>query len=99
MKNANIENEDNNSDYINKIQQVFEYYCQYGERLNSKILKSHKFIKLFRESGLMDEKLDNVKKELDKYKLLKLGRYYVLDNDITVKCHNCGEIGHIRNYI
>ena len=64
MKNANIENEDNNSDYINKIQQVFEYYCQYGERLNSKILKSHKFIKLFRESGLMDKKLDSTRLEI-----------------------------------
>ena len=51
-----------------------------------------------KESKIMDEKLDNVKKELDKYKLLKLGRYYVLDNDITVKCHNCGEIGHIKDY-
>ena len=64
MKNANIENEDNNSNYINKIQQVFEYYCQYGERLNSKILKSHKFIKLFRESGLMDKKLDTTRLEI-----------------------------------
>ena len=64
MKNANKENEDNNSDYINKIQQVFEYYCQYGERLNSKILKSHKFIKLFRESGLMDKKLDATRLEI-----------------------------------
>ena len=51
-----------------------------------------------KESKIMDEKLDNVKKELDKYKLLKLGRYYVLDNDITVKCHNCGEIGHIKDF-
>ena len=51
-----------------------------------------------KESKIMDEKLDNIKKELDKYKLLKLGRYYVLDNDITVKCHNCGEIGHIKDY-
>ena len=51
-----------------------------------------------KESKILDEKLDNVKKELDKYKLLKLGRYYVLDNDITVKCHNCGEIGHIKDY-
>ena len=64
MKNAKIENEDNNSDYINKIQQVFEYYCQYGERLNSKILKSHKFIKLFRESGLIDKKLDITRLEI-----------------------------------
>ena len=51
-----------------------------------------------KESKIMEEKLDNVKKELDKYKVLKLGRYYVLDDDITVKCHNCGEIGHIKDY-
>ena len=63
MKNNEKEN-NNNSDYINKLREVFEYYCQYGERLNSKILKSHKYIKLFRESGLMDKKLDNTRLEL-----------------------------------
>ena len=57
MKNNEKEN-NNNSDYINKLREVFEYYCQFGERLNSKILKSHKYIKLFRESGLMDKKLE-----------------------------------------
>ena len=65
MKNKEkIEQENNNSDYISKLQEVFEYYCQYGERLNSKILKSHKFIKLFRESGLMDKKLDTTRLEI-----------------------------------
>ena len=66
MKNKEEKNEqeNDNSDYINKIQEVFEYYCQYGERLNSKILKSHKFIKLFRESGLMDKKLDTTRLEI-----------------------------------
>ena len=54
----------NNSDYIKKIQEVFEYYCQYGERLNSNILKSHKFVKLFRECGLMDKKLDSTRLEI-----------------------------------
>ena len=37
-------------------------------------------------------------KELEKYKLLKLGRYYILDDDITIKCHNCGEVGHLKDY-
>ena len=40
----------------------------------------------------------NIKKELDKSKLLKLGRYFILDDDITVKCHNCGQIGHVKDY-
>ena len=65
MKNkAKMEQENNNSDYITKLQEIFEYYCQYGERLNSKILKSHKFIKLFRESGLMDKKLNTTRLEI-----------------------------------
>ena len=65
MKNKDKnEQENNNSDYISKLQEVFEYYCQYGERLNSKILKSHKFIKLFRESGLMDKRLDTTRLEI-----------------------------------
>ena len=65
MKNKEkSEQEKNIPDYINKIQEIFEYYCQYGERLNSKILKSHKFIKLFRESGLMDKKLDTTRLEI-----------------------------------
>ena len=60
MKNQ-IEQEKTN-DYVEKLQEIFEYYCQYGERLNSTILKSHKYIKLFRESGLMDKKIDNTPK-------------------------------------
>ena len=50
-----------------------------------------------KESIIFDENIDNDNKVHDKYKLLKLGRYYVLDDDITVKCHNCGEIGHIKD--
>ena len=62
MKNQ-IEQEKTN-DYVEKIQEIFEYYCQYGERLNSTILKSHKYIKLFRESGLMDKKIDTTRLEI-----------------------------------
>ena len=50
--------------YITKLKDVFEYYCQYGERLNSRILKSHGFIKLFKESGLMDQKLGTTRLEI-----------------------------------
>ena len=56
------QNENNN--YISKLKEIFEYYCQYGERLNSRILKSHGFIKLFRESGLMDKRLDTTRLEI-----------------------------------
>ena len=56
--------ENQNDNYITKLKDVFEYYCQYGERLNSKILKSHGFIKLFRESGLMDKKLNTTRLEI-----------------------------------
>ena len=65
MKNSkkNITSNQNDN-YTTKLKDIFEYYCQYGERLNSKILKSHGFIKLFRESGLMDKKLDTTRLEI-----------------------------------
>ena len=61
-KNLSIEQSDN--PYISNLKEIFEYYCQYGERLNSRILKSHGFIKLFRESGLMDKRLDTTRLEI-----------------------------------
>ena len=65
MKNSKTNfSENQNDNYITKLKDVFEYYCQYGERLNSKILKSHGFIKLFRESGLMDKKLNTTRLEI-----------------------------------
>jgi len=66
MKNSktSISSENQNDNYITKLKDVFEYYCQYGERLNSRILKSHGFIKLFRESGLMDKKLNTTRLEI-----------------------------------
>ena len=62
-KNISVELNENNN-YISKLKEIFEYYCQYGERLNSRILKSHGFIKLFRESGLMDKRLDTTRLEI-----------------------------------
>ena len=62
-KNISMEQNENNN-YISKLKEIFEYYCQYGERLNSRILKSHGFIKLFRESGLMDKRLDTTRLEI-----------------------------------
>ena len=65
MKNSkNKISQNQNDNYLIKLKDVFEYYCQYGERLNSRILKSHGFIKLFRESGLMDKKLDTTRLEI-----------------------------------
>ena len=65
MKNSkNKISQNQNDNYLTKLKDVFEYYCQYGERLNSRILKSHGFIKLFRESGLMDKKLDTTRLEI-----------------------------------
>ena len=65
MKNSKKSiSQNQNDNYIAKLKDVFEYYCQYGERLNSIILKSHGFIKLFRESGLMDKKLDTTRLEI-----------------------------------
>ena len=62
-KNISVEQNENNN-YFSKLKEIFEYYCQYGERLNSRILKSHGFIKLFRESGLMDKRLDTTRLEI-----------------------------------
>ena len=65
MKNSkNKISQNQNDNYLTKLKDVFEYYCQYGERLNSRILKSHGFIKLFRENGLMDKKLDTTRLEI-----------------------------------
>jgi len=65
MKNSkNKISQNQNDNYLTKLKDIFEYYCQYGERLNSRILKSHGFIKLFRESGLMDKKLDTTRLEI-----------------------------------
>ena len=65
MKNSkNKISQNQNDNYLIKLKDIFEYYCQYGERLNSRILKSHGFIKLFRESGLMDKKLDTTRLEI-----------------------------------
>ena len=65
MKNSKKNlSQNQNDNYITKLKDIFEYYCQYGERLNSRILKSHGFIKLFRESGLMNKKLDTTRLEI-----------------------------------
>lgn len=36
-----------------KLSKIFSYYCLYGEPLNTNKLKSSKFIKLLRDSGVL----------------------------------------------
>ncbi len=46
------------------LKQIYEFYCQYGERLNTQYLKSHKFFKFAQEANLYDTNLTKVKLEL-----------------------------------
>lgn len=38
---------------LNKLQKIFQNYCSYGDPMNTKWLKSAKFIKLLRDCGLI----------------------------------------------
>ena len=68
MKKENKSQKDNKNNELNemiyKLKEIFEYYCSYGERLNTKILKSHKFIKFFKESGIKDNIVNQTRLEL-----------------------------------
>jgi hypothetical protein len=65
MNKINKSKKDNEvNEMINKLREIFEYYCSYGERLNTKILKSNKYIKLFKESNLMDNIINQTRLEL-----------------------------------
>ena len=68
MKKENKSQKDNKINELNemiyKLKEIFEYYCSYGERLNTNILKSHKFIKLFKESGIKDNIVNQTRLEL-----------------------------------
>jgi hypothetical protein len=44
---------------MSKLKKLFEYYCQYGEKLNTNILKSHKFIKLADDCKISDAEILN----------------------------------------
>ena len=35
------------------LQKVFEHYCQYGEPMNKRLLKSSKLVRLLKECGLI----------------------------------------------
>ena len=46
------------------LKQIFEFYCQYGERLNTIYLKSHKFFKFAQDANFFDNNLTKIKLEL-----------------------------------
>lgn len=46
------------------LKQIFEFYCQFGERLNTLYLKSHKFFKFASEANIYDNNLTKIKLEL-----------------------------------
>ena len=47
-----------------KIKKIFDYYCQFGDRLNTLYLKPHKFQKLANDAELFDENFDKIRLEL-----------------------------------
>lgn len=46
------------------LKQIFEFYCQFGERLNTIYLKSHKFFKFAQDANIYDSNLTKIKLEL-----------------------------------
>jgi hypothetical protein len=67
MENMNIKNPQNEDDMtllIKKLKILFEYYCQFGERLNLIYMKSNKYIKLALESEILDQSLNRTRLEL-----------------------------------
>jgi len=46
------------------LKQIYEFYCQFGERLNTIYLKSHKFFKFAQEANMYDTNLTKIRLEL-----------------------------------
>ena len=46
------------------LKQILEFYCQFGERLNTQYLKSHKFFKFAQDANFYDNNLTKIKLEL-----------------------------------
>ena len=38
---------------LDKVEKIFQFYCQFGERLNTKTLKSFKYIRLLEDSKIL----------------------------------------------
>ena len=47
-----------------KLRKIFEYYCQFGERMNINVIKSQKYYKLLIDCKLVDETLNKTRIEL-----------------------------------
>lgn len=47
-----------------KLKKIFEYYCQFGERMNIINMKSQKYYKLLTDCNLIDENLHKIRVEL-----------------------------------
>ena len=47
-----------------RLKRIFEYYCQFGERMNINSIKSHKYYKLFSDCGVEDNVLNKTRIEL-----------------------------------
>jgi len=47
-----------------KIKQLFEFYCQFGERMNTKFMKSHKFHIFATDAEILDDKFTKTRLEL-----------------------------------
>jgi len=54
----------NQDEILYKLKKLFEYYCQYGERLNTTCLKSNKFIKFSSEAEIIDDHITKTRLEL-----------------------------------
>jgi hypothetical protein len=46
------------------LKRLFEYYCQFGERMNVNFLKSHKYQKFAIDADILDSKLNKTRLEL-----------------------------------
>lgn len=57
--NSHRSNNQDDEDLRTKLSFIFTYYCTFGERTNSKYLKSHKFHKMMIDSGIKNE-LDTI---------------------------------------
>lgn len=67
MEQQSEQQQNNNSNFqstVSKLQALFEYYCQYGERLNTTIMKSHKFIKIAKEANIMSPVINRTRLEI-----------------------------------
>ena len=47
-----------------KLKKIFEYYCQFGERMNISYIKSQKYYKLLSDCNIIDETLNKIRIEL-----------------------------------